>query len=121
MNKKIIIVGLMAMCIPMLTFADLTPESKENNDAATVLYDKGITKVQPAQTAFYETITRAQAAMLAKRFAVQVLKKTPTPACDPTDDTCTPPTTTCSFNDISNLAASDQSDILAACQLGIMK
>ncbi len=79
-------------------------ESKENIDAATVLYQKNITKVTPQDTAFYETMSRKTTALLIKRFATNILdaqEKQPT----------------CIFNDISNIAAADQQDIIDSCKL----
>lgn len=83
-------------------------ESKENIDAATVLFQKGITKVSPQDTAFYETMTRKNAAMLIARFATNILNT------QQQDKTCT-------FSDISTLAQVDQNDLISACKLGLFK
>ena len=59
--------------IPASTVYAASPtltESKENIDAATVLFQKGITKVNPQDTAFYETMTRKNTAMLI-RYAIE--------------------------------------------------
>lgn len=83
-------------------------ESKENIDAATVLFQKGITKVSPQDTAFYETMTRKNAAMLIARFATNILNT------QQQDKICT-------FSDISTLAQVDQNDLISACKLGLFK
>lgn len=83
-------------------------ESKENIDAATVLYQKNITKVTPQDTAFYETMSRKTTALLIKRFATNILdaqEKQPT----------------CTFNDIGNIAPADQQDIIDSCKLWLFK
>ncbi len=97
--------------IPASTVSAASPtltESKENIDAATVLFQKGITKVNPQDTAFYETMTRKNAAMLIARFATTILNA------QPQDKICT-------FSDISTLAQVDQNDLIRACQLWLFK
>lgn len=56
-------------------FTPSSAEAEENLNAATVLYQKNITKVAPANTAFYEGLNRKNAALLVKRFATNVLGK----------------------------------------------
>lgn len=56
-------------------FTPPSAEAEENLNAATVLYQKNITKVAPAETKFYEGLSRKNAALLVKRFATNVLGK----------------------------------------------
>ena len=106
----LVIVGFIMASTYQNTYA-LSPtlaESKENIDAATVLYQKNITKVAPQDTAFYETMSRKTTALLIKRFATNILdaqEKQPT----------------CTFSDISNIAPVDQQDIIDSCKLWLFK
>lgn len=91
-------------------FTPPSQESEENLNAATVLYQKNITKVAPAETPFYQGISRKTAALLVKRFASNVLWKKEIR--NPSE---------CTYTDIWSLAQADQADIISSCTLGIFK
>lgn len=91
-------------------FTPSSAEAEENLNAATVLYQKNITKVAPANTAFYEGLNRKNAALLVKRFATNVLGKKDIKK-----------ESECAYTDIWSFAVADQADIVSSCTLGIFK
>jgi hypothetical protein len=84
-------------------------EAKENIDAATILYQKWITTTIPEKTSFYESLTRKDAAILLKRFAENILRKSPE-------------ISTCTYSDIEAIpSVSEQNEVLQACNMGLFK